>query len=176
MPPFRLVEASRAGPDALGILVPPGRRTVVIVRPRALDWDLLLLRPGPEREADPAFLEVGREEAAGLTQKLHRALEKGAAGASACVEAASSPEWQGYRVYAHVGKFTLVACPRVPGQPYHPVQFAASAEAEDAALRLTGVLFPLPDAGRELYVNLRNFSRPASPPPRPFPPRGKGNP
>ncbi len=31
---FRRVEGEEAGPDALGILVPPGKRTFVILRPR----------------------------------------------------------------------------------------------------------------------------------------------
>ena len=56
---LRRVEGDRAGPDALGILVPPARRTFVILRPRALPWDLLLLRD-PEAEA---FRELGRDEA-----------------------------------------------------------------------------------------------------------------
>ena len=41
MPAFRRVEPHQAGARALGILVPPGPKTVVILRPRGLDWDLL---------------------------------------------------------------------------------------------------------------------------------------
>ena len=41
---FRRVDDDRAGPAAMGILVPPGRRTFLILRPRALAWDLILLR------------------------------------------------------------------------------------------------------------------------------------
>jgi hypothetical protein len=59
MSPLRRVFGERSGPTALGILVPPGRRTVLILRPRALAWDLLLTHPGP---AAP-FRELGRDEA-----------------------------------------------------------------------------------------------------------------
>jgi hypothetical protein len=41
MPAFCRVDAQRAGPAALGILVPPGDKTLVVLRPRGLEWDLL---------------------------------------------------------------------------------------------------------------------------------------
>ena len=47
MAPFRHVEGNQAGPNALGILLPPGRRTLVVVRPRSLAWDLIPLNPTP---------------------------------------------------------------------------------------------------------------------------------
>ena len=54
---FRRVDDERAGSAALGILVPPSRRTFVILRPRSLEWDLPLIR------ADGAFHDMSREEA-----------------------------------------------------------------------------------------------------------------
>ncbi len=46
MCPFRRVEGEQAGPSALGVLVPPSHRTVLILRPRTLTWDLVLAQAG----------------------------------------------------------------------------------------------------------------------------------
>jgi hypothetical protein len=72
MCPLRRVEDHRAGPSALGILVPPGRRTFLVLRPRALSWDLLLLRPGSMN----AFRELAPAEASCLAHELLEALRK----------------------------------------------------------------------------------------------------
>ena len=69
MPAFRRVEGSQAGPSALGILVPPGARTLVILRPRALEWDLL-----PLQDRDEGFCEFDRETAAGIARGIQQAL------------------------------------------------------------------------------------------------------
>jgi hypothetical protein len=156
MPPFRRVEGDRAGPDALGILVPPGRRTVVVVRPRALAWDLVPVRSGGQ---SASFLEVGRDEAARVAQELQRGLEDRAGGGSGRVEAVAISAGEGYQVRAEVGAFALIACLRVPGRPYKPLEFARAQEAQAAATRLAEVLCPAADADQELYVNNRNFSR-----------------
>ena len=41
---LRRVTGEEAGPAALGVLLPPGRQTFLILRPRGLTWDMLLLR------------------------------------------------------------------------------------------------------------------------------------
>ena len=66
---------------------------------------------------------------------------------------------EGYQVRAEVGAFALIACLRVPGRPYKPLEFARAQEAQAAATRLAEVLCPAADADQELYVNNRNFSR-----------------
>ena len=73
MSPLRRVEAGRAGPGALGILVPPGRPTVLILRPRALPWDLLLVRAGEGGEAGTPFLHLERQEAEAAAEGLIQA-------------------------------------------------------------------------------------------------------
>ena len=70
MCPLRRVEDHHAGPSALGILVPPGRRTFLIVRPRSLPWDLLLLRP----DSATAFHELYREQAGRIAEALYEEL------------------------------------------------------------------------------------------------------
>src|SRR5713101_6464754 len=64
--PFRQVEASGAGPEALGLLLPPGRRTLVLLRPRSLDWDLVPVRPDETAGPQTLFWEVDRNEGAKL--------------------------------------------------------------------------------------------------------------
>lgn len=154
MPPFRRVEARHAGPQALGILIPPGRRTLVILRPRGLAWDLLPLRPA---DGPAAFCDFGRDEAVAVARAVHRALEAGPEGDSP-VQAAADPAGPGCLVRTEAGAFTWVACLRVPGQPYAPMRFADFDEARAAAARLAVVLWPAADAGQELYFNTQNFS------------------
>jgi hypothetical protein len=155
MPPFRRVEDCRAGPMALGILVPPGLRTFVILRPRALEWDLLPLRPG---EGAVGFCEFGRDEAAGVARRVQRALELGAGGGDSPVQAVDRPDGDGFLVVARAGEFRWVACGRTPGQPYRASVFATLEGASDAAVRLTRFLCPDAEAGQEYYFNTQNFT------------------
>ena len=89
MPAFRIVHGGRAGPAALGILVPPGNRTVIVVRPRALNVDLVMIRPDTE-----GFYEASPQAAGLEAQRLGQALQTDAtrlavvsAGAREAVEA-----------------------------------------------------------------------------------------
>jgi hypothetical protein len=156
MSPFRHVEGEAAGPAALGILVPPGRRTLVIVRPRALEWDLIPLDPGDEGESGERFWEMGREFAPRLAREIAAALEEGTSGR---VEPVASPDGGGYQLRAGVGRFVLLACHRRAGQAYEPLRFATVAEACAAAEQVAAVLCPAAEAGQELYFNTRYFAR-----------------
>src|SRR5207248_2911214 len=118
MSSFRRVDGAEAGPDALGILVPPGRRTLVILRPRALDYDLIPLQSDGANGSGPRLVDLDHREAPGLSQRLYRALEACAGGAAGRVEAVAAGD--GFWVRAEVGPFTLLACRRVPGEPYRP--------------------------------------------------------
>ena len=151
---LRRVSDERAGPNALGILVPPGARTVLIVRPRALGWDLLLVRG----VAGTAFRELGGQEAAVVAHDFYRALEEWNAGGPGHVGAVACSEAGSYLVWVDVGDFALVACERVAGQPYRPAVFAAE-EARRAAAVLATALCPPPPAQQEVYFNTRHFSR-----------------
>jgi hypothetical protein len=161
MPPFRRVEDCRASPSALGILVPPGLRTVVILRPRALDWDLLPARVG--EGAAIFFSDFDRDEAAGVARQVLRALEREACGETNPVAAMANPAGTGYVVVARPGEYGLIACPRIPGQPYRPMVFATIEEASAAAERLAAVLWPAAEANQEYYFNTQNFTRTPSP-------------
>jgi hypothetical protein len=146
---FRKVEAEQAGADALGILIPPARRTFVILRPRALPWDLLLCRSGDE----PGFREMGHDEASAAAQAIYRALRDGAT-----AEAVARPDGCWLRVTA--GPFVLLACERRPGQPY-AVMTCAADEAATAVASLARIVCPPEGAEQELYFNVRFFERQA---------------
>lgn len=155
MSAFRCVESRQAGPAALGVLAPPGRRTYLILRPRALAWDLVLLQP-----AHPSvFHEMDRDAATAAAANLVRALEEWAGGGSGRVETTAAPQGPGVWLRVHAGPFSLLLCPRAPGQPYQALRFADGEAARTAAADLMHVLHPPPGAEQEVYFNTRHFSR-----------------
>jgi hypothetical protein len=154
MCPLRRVEDHRAGPSALGILTPPGRRTVVIVRPRSLAWDLLLLRS----DSPTAFRELPREEAHRLADELFQALRQWSEGASGRVEEIACPDGRGYWLRVRVASFALLLCGRQPGQPYQPLAFPDVETAFAAAAQVRGILRPPAHIEQEVYLNSTHFS------------------
>lgn len=156
MAAFRLVGSAQAGPGALGILVPPGPRTLMILRPRNLAWDLLPLRPGAPGPG-LSFHELDRDSAARQARELYRALEARGDGPELVQAVAVLPA--GFVVQVLVGAVVLVACRRIPGQPYQPAVFATAAEAEQAAEAVAASLAPSRDGTREVYFNTQRFAR-----------------
>jgi hypothetical protein len=154
MCPLRRVEDHRAGSSALGILTPPGRRTFLILRPRSLAWDLLLLRP----DSTHAFRELPRAEAQRLADELFKALRQWSEGASGHVEEIACPEGHGYWLRVRVGSFALLLCARQPGQPYQPLVFPDDEAAFAAAAQLRGILRPPAHMEQEVYLNTTHFS------------------
>jgi hypothetical protein len=150
---FRRVEGEQAGPDALGILIPPSRRTFVILRPRGLPWDLLLARG-----EDLKFRELSHDEASAAAQGLFRALRDWAGGGGGAIDVQAGPD--GFLLVARIGPFLLLVCVRRPGQPYAAL-VCPEADARAAAERLAGVLCPPGQAEQEVYFNTRFFERPA---------------
>lgn len=155
MCPLRRVEGHRAGPSALGILVPPGRRTFLILRPRALSWDLLLLRPSSVN----AFREIARGEADRLAQELLQALSQWSEGASGHVEEVVCPDGSGFWVRVRVGPFALLACGRQAGRPYQPLLFPDADTALSAAIQLRDILRPPAKKDQEVYLNTIFFQQ-----------------
>ncbi len=132
----------------MGILLPPGPRTVLILRPRAVPWDLLLVRQGAGGEAGTPFLHLDRDEGNAIADGLLRALERG----RGQVEAAFAADGVGFWVQAQVGAFPLLACERRPGEAYRPALFGSAADAEGAAAALREAICP-GEGGLEVYVN-----------------------
>src|SRR5437899_1184453 len=101
MSALRVVSAEHAGPEAIGILVPPGARTVLIVRPRALAWDLLLVRG----VAGTTFRELSRDEAPAVAREFLAALERWSRGGIGHVEAVAASGGEGHLVWVDVEEF-----------------------------------------------------------------------
>ena len=159
MPRFRNVNAGRAGPRAVGILVPPGSRTLVVVRPRALPVDLVMVRMRPGNGHGSGFMEATRQEAGIEAQKLGQSLLNWAEGGPGRLEVVPAADGPGYWLYLQVETFSLVACSRISGQPYRPMSYATQEEAERIAEELRTILCPQPEANQELYTNLSQFGR-----------------
>jgi hypothetical protein len=156
MTALRRVFGDKAGPNALGILVPPGARTTLVVRPRALPWDLLPIAPA---EDVIRFCDFSAAEAEAAAEGFAQALdEQSTRGGSAC-EIARAPGSPGFCLRATIAAFHLIACPRLPGQPYRPMVWATIEEASDAAAALKDVLCPPAGARQEIYFNSRHFAR-----------------
>lgn len=154
MPPFRPVDGASAGPGAIGILVPPGRRTVIVVRPRTLTFDLLLLRRG-----GAGFFEGDRMEAAFEAEKLRQALARCAGDDSGRVEIIPDAVGGGFLLRLDLGTAVLLACQRSAGQAYRALRFATQEDAAMAADLLDDLLSPAAEANQEIYVNTQFFHR-----------------
>jgi hypothetical protein len=158
MAAFRRVEARQAGPGALGILVPPGERTLVIVRPRALTWDLLPARwQGDPRQA-PRLCTFNREEAALTARHLLQDLEDAVARGVNPVETLGDLQGKLFQVWLRTETLVWILCARAAGQAYRPLLFVTQDEARSAAERLAPVVWPAADAEQECYFNTQQFA------------------
>jgi hypothetical protein len=152
MAAFRRVEASQAGPTALGILIPPSRRTFLILRPRSLSFDLICL----QRPDATHFRELAHDEATAAAHQLYAGLrERAADGVKIQIDALPADDGLWLRV--QVGPMYLIACARQPGKPYAPLLFADAAEAEEAESQLAALLCPTAGREQEVYFNTRHF-------------------
>lgn len=156
MPPFVRVEDCKAGPAAIGILVPPGQRTTVILRPRSLPWDLLAGRIDPASET-VRLCDFVRDEAATLARQLARQLEMHAREQCHGVEVHRTGGGEGALVWLRHGELVWAACSRRPGLPYEVLRFVTLDEAQHAAAQLSACLCPAHDAGQEYYFNTQHF-------------------
>ena len=157
MPPFRRVDPERAGADALGILVPPGEKSFVILRPRGLPWDLLPARWDGTPERPPEFCYFGRDEAARTARNLLHYLEE-QVGRTCPVETLGDAAGNRFQVWVRTPELLFVVCRRSPGQPYQPVVFPSRAEAESAGASIESVVWPAADAEQEYYFNTQRFA------------------
>jgi hypothetical protein len=158
MAAFRRVEARQAGPDALGILVPPGERTLVIVRPRALVWDLLPARwPGDPRQP-PRMCTFERAEAALAARQLLHDLESAVRRGVNPVETLGDLQGKSFQVWLRTEALVWILCRRTGGQAYRPLVFLSYDEARAAAERLAPLLWPPADAEQECYFNTQQFA------------------
>jgi hypothetical protein len=132
--------------------VPRGKRTLVILRPRALEWDLVLERP--PGAYPPGLWELHPLEAKPLVGILRELLANGRLANIEFVWAASQSAVQ-LRIV--LGELRLMVCNRAVGQPYHPSRFRSETEASNVAAMIRDVLSPGAAANQELYCNTRHF-------------------
>jgi hypothetical protein len=158
VPPFRRVESRQAGPTALGILVPHGPRTLVVLRPRGLSCDLLPARWDGSPSTPPTFCTFGRDEAATTARRLQLSLEESVRDGVNPVQTAGDPRGDNHQVWVRTGEFVWIVCHRAPGQEYRPALFGDAEEARRLAEQLTPVFWPTADAGQEYYFNTQYFA------------------
>jgi hypothetical protein len=155
---FTRVDAKHAGPTALGVLVPHGAKTLVILRPRALSWDLLPARWDGDGGQAPQFCVFTRDEAAGAARRLVQALAAAVAAGVNPLESFGAEQGQSLQVWLRTGEFVWIVCRRVQGRAYQPMIFATPEEAEAAADRIAAYVWPAADAQQEYYFNTQSFS------------------
>lgn len=158
MAAFRRVEAQDAGPQALGILVPPGVRTQVIVRPRAVGYDLLPARWAGDPAIPPVFCLFDRDEAAQLARRLLQALEEAVLRGVNPVETIGDPGGRSFQVWVRIAELFWIPCRRTAEQQYQPLLFATYAEARTAGEELARIVWPAADAEQEYYFNTQKFN------------------
>jgi hypothetical protein len=155
---FHRVETRRAGPSALGILVPHGTTTLVIVRPRSLEWDLLPARWDGDAGHAPEFCTMPRTEAARAARHLLQALEDCAAAGTNPLQTCGDAAGTSFQIWLRTDAFVWIACRRTPGQAYRPVIFTNLDDAKHAAEAIAAIVWPAADVKQEYYFNTQNFS------------------
>jgi hypothetical protein len=151
------VEPYLAGPKALGVLIPQGARTLVIMRPRALPWDLLPATWDGDRDKSPRFCSFTREEAAGIARRLMQTLESAASRDANLIESFGNAEQHSCGIWLRTDEFLWIVCRRATGEAYQPMMFATLEEAARIGDELADVLCPTGDAVQEYYFNTQNL-------------------
>jgi hypothetical protein len=152
---FTRIEQKQAGPTALGILIPQGARTLVILRPRSLPWDLLPAHWAGDRHQSPRFCAFSRDEAAQAAKRLIAALESAVSAGVCPIETFGDD--QSCQIWLRTDDFVWIACRRATGQAYQPMVFAGRDEATAEAEALAAVVWPAADRIQEYYFNTQNF-------------------
>lgn len=154
---FLRVDQKQAGPDAIGILIPHGAKTLVIVRPRSLAWDLLPARWDGQSDHPPEFAVFTRDEAAGVARDLVRALDAAVATGVNPVQTFGDADRARLQIWVRTAPFVWIVCRRTPGQAYQPMIFTSPDEAIREAERLTCLVWPA-GGTQEYYFNTQNLS------------------
>jgi hypothetical protein len=155
---FTRVDPQHAGPSALGILVPQGMKTLVIVRPRALEWDLLPARWDGESNHPPQFCLFTRDEAASVARRLVTSLEAAVEHGVNPLESFGDAQRERWQIWLRTKEFVWIACKRAHGRAYQPMIFASQEEMTRAAETLAAFIFPAADLKQEYYFNTQKFS------------------
>ena len=155
---FTRIDPKHAGPNALGILVPHGAKTLVILRPRALAWDLLPARWDGDSERAPQFCVFTRDEAAQVARRLIEVLEAAVASGVNPMESFGEEQGESLQIWLRTEEFVWIVCRRAQGEAYQPMIFATHQDAAAAAERIAAHVWPAADARQEYYFNTQNFT------------------
>ena len=160
---FVRVDLKFAGPTALGILIPQGTKTLVIVRPRTLAWDLLPARWDGDHSQAPKFCAFTRDEAANVARRLIQTLETAVSNGVCPVETFGADAC--CQIWLRSDEFVWIVCRRVTGQAYQPMIFVGREDAVREAEALAKIVWPAAEMRQEYYFNTQNFdtSRPSPP-------------
>ena len=156
--PFTRIEPRHAGPTALGILVPPGAKTLVIVRPRALEWDLLPAHWDGDHAHAPRLCTFTRDEAATLARQLVQDLETAVATRVNPLGTFGNAIGTCVQIWLRTTNLVWIVCRRQPGEGYEPMIFTSQEEATQAAERLSPVVWPAEQEEQTYYFNTQGFS------------------
>jgi hypothetical protein len=154
--PLTRVDVRQASAEAIGILVPPGHRTLVVVRPRTHDWDLVPVRWSGDPSAAPTFCDFGRDEAALVARRLGKFLEDCDSRGVCPVETLGHAS--AFQVWLRAEDLFWMLCARLPGSAYRAMIFSELAEARAAAERVARLLSPGPARHQHYYFNTQNFA------------------
>ncbi len=155
---FVRVDHKQAGTTALGVLVPPGAKTLVIARPKALAWDLLPARWDGDGTHAPEFCEFTRDDAAPVARQLMKDLEGAAAAGVNPVQTFGDAAGTCVQIWVHTPEYVWIVCRRTPGKAYRPMIFQSQDAARREAEAIAAVVWPAADRKQEYYFNTQNFS------------------
>ncbi|MSU78053.1 MAG: hypothetical protein EXS16_08150 [Gemmataceae bacterium] len=155
---FRRVEARFAGPTAIGVLVPQGERTLVVVRPRALRWDLLPARWDGDAAAHPHFCTFSRDEAAAVARRFIADLNSASLSGEDPVQTFGNAEIGELQIWVRTNDLVWIVCERTPGRPYEPAIFATLAAALNTAQELGPFVHPRMGDVQDYYFNTQSFA------------------
>ena len=153
MSPLKLTPAEKAGPKALGILTPPGPRTILILRPRSMNWDLVLL----QGVAEVRFREMSQSEARNIAEAVFKSLQSWSEGGAGELSPVPNAWQDGFQVWLDLGEHSLILCARIPGEPYLPFSFSDQSEASGVCDQLRPSLIGSIEEPQEVYFNVRHF-------------------
>jgi len=155
---FTRIDPRHAGPNALGILVPQGAKTLVIVRPRALEWDLVPARWDGESSHPPQWCVFTRDEAASVARRLVKSLEAAVEQRVNPLESFGDARRERSQIWLRTEEFVWIVCKRAQGQAYQPMTFTTQEELARQAQTLASFLWPEAGVAQEYYFNTQNVS------------------
>lgn len=150
---FARIDAKRAGPQSLGILVPHGPKTLVIVRPRSLPWDLLPARWDGDRGKPPQFCVFSRDEAAAVARRFVTHLESASKAGAYPLESFGDAQAGRLQMWLRTDEFVWIVCKRAPGEAYQPILFTSLEELTYAEEMIARYVCPAPESTQTYYFN-----------------------